>query len=143
VIIDSIQTTYFPELDTAPGSVAQVRECTMRLMQWAKSSGVPTLITGHVTKDGTIAGPRVLEHIVDVVLYLEGRAFQLLPPAALCQKTGSARLTRVGVFEMKSRVGGGGESVPLFLSQRGSESIGSVVVPTLEGSRPLLVEIQR
>ena len=72
VIIDSIQTTYLDEMGGAPGSVGQIRECTMRLMQWAKPANVPVLLSGHVTKDGAIAGPRVLEHIVDVVLYLEG-----------------------------------------------------------------------
>jgi len=142
VVIDSIQTAYLPELDTAPGSVTQVRECTLRLMQWAKSKAVPIFITGHVTKDGTIAGPRVLEHIVDVVLYLEGEpfsAYRLLR----CVKNRFGSTNEVGVFEMK---GQGLVEVDnpskAFLSQRWGEAIGSAVVPTLEGSRPLLVEIQ-
>jgi len=142
VVIDSIQAVYLPELDTTAGSITQVRECTLRLMQWAKRSAVPIFITGHVTKDGTIAGPRVLEHIVDVVLYLEGEAFssyRLLH----CAKNRFGSTNEVGVFEMRSQ---GLLEVDnpsqVFLSQRGSETIGSVVVPTLEGTRPILVEIQ-
>ena len=142
VVIDSIQSVYLPELDTAPGSITQVRECTLRLMQWAKLSGVPIFITGHVTKEGAIAGPRVLEHIVDVVLYLDGEqfsAYRLLR----CVKNRFGSTNEVGIFEMKSQ---GLVEVDnpsqVFLSQRWDEAIGSVVVPTLEGSRPLLVEIQ-
>ncbi len=142
VVIDSIQTVYLPELDTAPGSITQVRECTLRLMHWAKLSAVPIFITGHVTKDGAIAGPRVLEHIVDAVLYLEGEpfsAYRLLR----CVKNRFGSTNEVGVFEMKEQ---GLVEVDnpsrVFLSQRWGEAIGSAVVPTLEGSRPLLVEIQ-
>ena len=142
VVVDSIQTVYHSELEGAPGSISQVRECTLRLMRWAKLSAVPVFIAGHVTKDGAIAGPRVLEHIVDVVLYLEGEpfsAYRLLR----CVKNRYGSANEVGVFEMK------GEGLievdnpsQVFLSQRGSETVGSAVVPTLEGSRPLLVEIQ-
>ncbi len=99
VIIDSIQTVYLPELETAPGSITQVRECTLRLVHWAKLSAVPVFIAGHVTKDGAIAGPRVLEHIVDVVLYLEGEpfsAYRLLR----CVKNRFGSTNEVGVFEM-------------------------------------------
>ncbi len=142
VVIDSIQAVYLPELDTAPGSITQVRECTLRLMHWAKLSGVPIFIAGHVTKDGAIAGPRVLEHIVDVVLYLEGEpfsAFRLLR----CVKNRFGSTNEVGVFEMRQQ---GLVEVDnpsqVFLSQRWGEAIGSAVVPTLEGTRPLLVEIQ-
>jgi len=142
VVIDSIQAVYLPELDTAAGSITQVRECTLRLMHWAKLNGVPIFITGHVTKEGAIAGPRVLEHIVDVVLYLEGEpfsAYRLL--RSVKNRFGSTN--EVGVFEMKSQ---GLVEVDnpsqVFLSQRWGEAIGSAVVPTLEGSRPLLVEIQ-
>jgi len=142
VVIDSIQTVYIPELDAAPGSVGQVRECTMRLMRWAKLSAVPVFIAGHVTKDGAIAGPRILEHIVDVVLYLEGErfsAYRLL--RSVKNRFGSTN--EVGVFEMKEQGMVEVENPSqAFLSQRGSEAIGSVVVSTLEGSRPLLVEIQ-
>ncbi len=142
VVVDSIQTVYHSELEGAPGSISQVRECTLRLMHWAKLSAVPVFIAGHVTKDGAIAGPRVLEHIVDVVLYLEGEpfsAYRLLR----CVKNRYGSTNEVGVFEMK------GEGLievdnpsQVFLSRRGGETVGSAVVPTLEGSRPLLVEIQ-
>jgi DNA repair protein RadA/Sms len=142
VVIDSIQAVYLPELETAPGSITQVRECTLRLMHWAKLSSVPVFITGHVTKDGAIAGPRVLEHIVDVVLYLEGEPFssyRLL--RSVKNRFGSTN--EVGIFEMKGQ-GLVEVSNPsqVFLSQRLAEAVGSAVVPTLEGSRPLLVEIQ-
>ncbi|GAH73948.1 unnamed protein product, partial [marine sediment metagenome] len=102
VVIDSIQAVYLPELDTAAGSITQVRECTLRLMHWAKLNAVPTFIAGHVTKDGAIAGPRVLEHIVDVVLYLEGEpfsAYRLL--RGVKNRFGSTN--EVGVFEMKEQ----------------------------------------
>jgi DNA repair protein RadA/Sms len=142
VVIDSIQTVYVPEMEATPGSIGQVRECTMRLMQWAKFRGVPVFITGHVTKEGAIAGPRVLEHIVDVVLYLEGEpfsAYRLLR----CVKNRFGSTNEVGVFEMKEEGMVEVENPSkAFLSQRGTESIGSAVVPTIEGSRPLLVEIQ-
>jgi DNA repair protein RadA/Sms len=142
VVIDSIQTVYLDELGSAPGSVGQIRECTMRLMQWAKIANVPILLSGHVTKDGAIAGPRVLEHIVDVVLYLEGEpfsAYRLL--RGVKNRFGSTN--EVGIFEMR---GQGLVEVDnpsqAFLSQRAKEAVGSAVVPTLEGTRPLLVEIQ-
>ncbi len=142
VVVDSIQSVYLPELDAGPGSVTQVRECTLRLMHWAKLNGVPIFIAGHVTKDGTIAGPRILEHIVDVVLYLEGEpfsAYRLL--RGVKNRFGSTN--EVGVFEMTERGLVEVDNPSLaFLSQRGDETIGSSVVPTLEGSRPLLVEIQ-
>ncbi|MFH1791933.1 MAG: DNA repair protein RadA, partial [Candidatus Omnitrophota bacterium] len=142
VVIDSIQTVYFPELNAAPGSITQVRECTLRLMHWAKLGAVPVFISGHVTKDGAIAGPRVLEHIVDVVLYLEGEpfsAYRLLR----CVKNRFGSTNEIGVFEMKEQgLVEVNNPSQVFLSQRGGETIGSAVVPTLEGSRPLLVEIQ-
>jgi len=142
VVIDSIQTVYLPEMATTPGSVAQVRECTLRLMHWAKLNAVPVFIAGHVTKDGTIAGPRILEHIVDVVLYFEGdpfSAYRLL--RGVKNRFGSTN--EVGVFEMKEQGLVEVENPSkAFISQRPAEAIGSVVVSTLEGSRPLLVEIQ-
>jgi len=142
VVIDSIQTVHVPEVDAIPGSVTQVRECTMQLMRWAKLSAVPVLISGHVTKDGAIAGPRVLEHIVDVVLYLEGESFsayRLL--RSVKNRFGSTN--EVGIFEMRGQGLVEVDNPSLaFLSQRWGEAVGSVVVPTLEGSRPLLVEIQ-
>ncbi len=142
VVIDSIQTVYLDQLGSVPGSVGQIRECTMRLMQWAKVADVPILLSGHVTKDGAIAGPRVLEHIVDVVLYLEGEpfsAYRLL--RGVKNRFGSTN--EVGIFEMK---GNGLVEVDnpsqAFLSQRARDAVGSAIVPTLEGTRPLLVEIQ-
>jgi DNA repair protein RadA/Sms len=142
VVIDSVQAVCLPELETTPGSITQVRECTLRLMEWAKRSAVPIFITGHVTKDGAIAGPRVLEHIVDVVLYLEGEPFsnyRLL--RSVKNRFGSTN--EIAIFEM-NEVGLREVANPsqVFLAQRQSGAIGSAVVPTLEGSRPLLVEIQ-
>ncbi|MGQ9823929.1 MAG: DNA repair protein RadA [Desulfotomaculales bacterium] len=143
VIIDSIQTVYDAELGSAPGSVAQVRECTARLMRLAKTKEVNIFVVGHVTKEGALAGPRLLEHIVDTVLYLEGerhQSFRLL--RAYKNRFGSTN--EIGVFEM---TGHGlvevGNPSALFLREGISAALpGSVVVPVLEGTRPLLVEIQ-
>jgi len=142
VVIDSIQTVYLPEMGNSPGSVAQVRECTQRLMHWAKLSAVPVFIAGHVTKDGTIAGPRILEHIVDVVLYFEGDPFSVYRLLrGVKNRFGSTN--EVGVFEMKEQGLIEVENPSkAFISQRPGEAIGSVIVSTLEGSRPLLAEIQ-
>jgi len=141
-VIDSIQTVYLGELDGAPGSISQIRECTLRLMRWAKHSAIPLLISGHVTKEGAIAGPRALEHIVDAVLYLEGESFstyRLL--RGVKNRFGSTN--EVGIFEMREQ---GLMEVDnpsqVFLSQRSEGAIGAAVTPTLEGTRPLLVEIQ-
>jgi len=141
-IIDSIQAVSSPELDAASGSITQVRECTLRLMHWAKQNAVPVFIAGHVTKDGAIAGPRVLEHIVDVVLYLEGEPFSAYRVLrGVKNRFGSTN--EVGVFEMKEQGLVEVDNPSLaFLSQRQVEAIGSTVVSTLEGTRPLLVEIQ-
>ncbi|NPV52349.1 MAG: DNA repair protein RadA [Firmicutes bacterium] len=142
VIIDSIQTAYDPELESAPGSVGQVREAAARLMRVAKVSGVPIFIVGHVTKTGTIAGPRVLEHMVDTVLYLEGErnhAFRIL--RAVKNRFGSTN--EIGVFEMQQ---GGLIDVKnpsqIFLSEKPVGVSGSCVVASLEGTRPILVELQ-
>ncbi len=142
LVVDSIQTMYLPELGSAPGSVSQVRECAGRLMAYAKKTGVPTFIVGHVTKDGSIAGPRVLEHMVDTVLYFEGErghAFRLLR----AHKNRFGSTNEIGVFEMK---GSGLAEVPdpsaLFLSERPRGASGSVVTSTLNGTRPILVEVQ-
>ncbi|MBN1862859.1 MAG: DNA repair protein RadA [Dehalococcoidales bacterium] len=141
-IIDSIQTVYLPRLETSPGSITQVRECTLELMRWAKLNATPVFITGHVTKDGAIAGPRVLEHIVDVVLYLEGEPFSSYR-LLRCTKNRFGSSNEVGVFEMKSEgLIEVSDPSQALLAQRFSQAVGSVVVPTLEGSRPLLVEIQ-
>lgn len=142
VIIDSIQAVYLPELDASPGSITQVRECTMKLMHWAKSSAVPVFIVGHVTKDGAIAGPRTLEHIVDAVLYLEGEQFSSYR-LLRCVKNRFGSTNEIGIFEMKEQgLIGVDNPSKVFLSQRWGEAVGSTVVPVLEGTRPLLVEIQ-
>jgi DNA repair protein RadA/Sms len=141
VVIDSIQTLSAQEMGSAAGSVGQLRECAARLLEVAKGEDVPIFLVGHVTKEGAIAGPRVLEHIVDAVLYLEGErfhAYRIL--RATKNRFGST--DEVGVFEMSER---GLREVhnpsQVFLEER-SASAGSVVVPTMEGTRPLLVEIQ-
>ncbi len=142
IVIDSIQTIYSEDIAGVPGSISQIRECTLQLMHWVKQKNIPAFITGHVTKDGSIAGPGTLEHIVDVVLYLEGEAFsnyRIL--RSVKNRFGSTN--EVGIFEMchdgMKEVKNPSE---VFLSKYNDSSIGSVVVPPLEGSRPLLVEIQ-
>ncbi len=142
VVVDSIQTVWTQSLESAPGSVSQVRESAGRLMMLAKGSNIPIFIVGHVTKEGAIAGPRVLEHMVDTVLYFEGdrgHPYRIL--RAVKNRFGSTN--EIGVFEMKS--GGLAEVAnpsELFLSERPLDAPGSVVTASLEGSRTLLVEIQ-
>jgi DNA repair protein RadA/Sms len=142
LVVDSVQTVASEELDGPPGSVGQVRECTLRLMEYAKAEGVPVVLVGHVTKDGTLAGPKTLEHLVDVVLAIEG------------DRTGGLRLLRaaknrygsteeVGVFEMGDRgLTEVADPARAFLAEHDAPAPGSVVAPVLEGSRPLLVEVQ-
>ena len=142
LVVDSIQTAFDGDLAGAPGSVGQVRACTARLMRVAKDLGVTTLIVGHVTKDGAIAGPRVLEHMVDAVLYFEGdrdHAFRIV--RAVKNRFGSS--SEIGIFEMGERglVGVGSPSAAL-LAERAEAVPGSAVMAAMEGSRPLLVEIQ-
>ena len=142
VVIDSIQTVYSEQLTSAPGSVAQVRECAAQLTRLAKSSGVTMILVGHVTKEGALAGPRVLEHIVDTVLYFEGdthSSFRLI--RAFKNRFGA--VNELGVFAMTEK-GLREVSNPsaLFLSQHGTQVAGSCVMVTQEGTRPLLVEIQ-
>ncbi len=142
VVVDSIQTVYTEALTSAPGSVAQVRECAAQLTRLAKQRGVVVIFVGHVTKEGAIAGPRVLEHIVDTVLYFEGdthSSFRLV--RAIKNRFGAAN--ELGVFGMTER-GLKGVSNPsaMFLSQHAEAVPGSAIVATMEGSRPLLVEIQ-
>jgi len=142
VVIDSIQTVYSEQLTSAPGSVAQVRECAAQLTRQAKSSGVTIILVGHVTKEGALAGPRVLEHIVDTVLYFEGdthSSFRLI--RAFKNRFGA--VNELGVFAMTEK-GLREVSNPsaLFLSQHGAQVPGSCVMVTQEGTRPLLVEIQ-
>ena len=142
VVVDSIQTMYRSDLESAPGSVTQVRECAARLMYLAKGTGIPVFLIGHVTKEGTVAGPRVLEHLVDTVLYLEGERhhyFRILRAA----KNRFGSTNEIGVFEMRDR--GMVEVVnpsEIFLSERTEGSSGAAVVCSMEGTRPLLVEIQ-
>jgi DNA repair protein RadA/Sms len=141
-VIDSIQTVYTEALTSAPGSVAQVRECAAQLTRLAKERDIVVILVGHVTKDGAIAGPRVLEHIVDTVLYFEGdthSSFRLV--RAIKNRFGAAN--ELGVFAMTER-GLKGVTNPsaLFLSQHAKAVAGSAIVATLEGSRPLLVEVQ-
>ncbi|AVZ79164.1 DNA repair protein RadA [Zoogloeaceae bacteirum Par-f-2] len=141
-VIDSIQTVYTEALQSAPGSVAQVRECAAQLTRYAKQSGTSLILVGHVTKDGALAGPRVLEHIVDTVLYFEGdthSSFRLI--RAFKNRFGA--VNELGVFAMTDR-GLRGVSNPsaIFLSQHAQQVPGSCVLVTQEGTRPLLVEVQ-
>jgi DNA repair protein RadA/Sms len=142
MVIDSIQTVYTQELMSAPGSVGQVRECAAKLMLYAKRSDIPVFIVGHVTKEGTIAGPRVLEHIVDTVLYFEGdRGHSYRVLRTMKNRFGSTN--EIGIFEMSDaglrEVNNPSE---LFLSERPKNVSGSTVVACIEGTRPLMVEIQ-
>lgn len=142
LIIDSIQTVYLPDLSSTAGSVSQVRECASRLRELAKSSGMAVFVIGHVTKEGVIAGPRVLEHIVDTVLYLEGDRFQTFRLLRSVKNRFGAT-SEVGVFEMRER---GMVEVPnpseVFLAERMVNAPGSAIAVTMEGTRPLLVELQ-
>lgn len=141
-VIDSIQTIYSSELPSSPGSISQVREASSRLLYLAKHLSIPIFLVGHVTKEGFIAGPKVLEHMVDTVLYFEGEsnhAFRIL--RAVKNRFGSTN--EIGVFEMKDT--GLAEVLnpsEYFLSERGQAASGSVVVPSIEGSRPILIELQ-
>ncbi len=141
-VIDSIQTMYLEALPAAAGSVSQVRECAMALLRVAKTTGIPVFLVGHVTKEGAIAGPRVLEHIVDTVLYLEGErfhAFRLL--RAVKNRFGSTN--EIGVFEMQSQgLYEVADPSGVFLSERPAAVCGSAIAVTLEGTRPLLIEVQ-
>ncbi len=142
VIVDSIQVIYSTDMPSAPGSVGQVRECSSFLTQMAKSRGISLFIIGHVTKEGTLAGPKVLEHIVDSVLYFEGERYSSYRILRVT-KNRFGSTNEIGVFEMTAT---GLVEVPnpsqIFLAERPKDASGSVVVPVMEGSRPLLVEIQ-
>src|SRR6202521_2214711 len=142
VVIDSIQTVYTEALESAPGSVAQVRECAAQLTRLAKQKAITIILGGHVTKEGAVAGPRVLQHIVDTVLYFEGDApssFRLVP--AIKNRFGAAN--ELGVFAMTERgLKGVANPSALFLSQHAEAVPGSCILATMEGSRPLLVEVQ-
>jgi len=142
LIVDSVQATYLPELDSLAGSVTQVRETASRLRELAKTSGTAVFLIGHVTKEGAIAGPRVLEHIVDTVLYLEGDRFQAYRLLRSIKNRFGAT-SEVGVFEMRERgmveVTNPSEA---FLAERMVNAPGSAIAVTMEGTRPILVEIQ-
>lgn len=142
VAVDSIQTVYTNDMTSAPGSVGQVREVAARLMTFAKQSGVPIFLIGHVTKEGAIAGPKVLEHLVDTVLYFEGdkgHVFRILRSV----KNRFGPTNEIGVFEMKDTgLEEVGNPSRIFLEERPQDVPGSVVIPCLEGTRPVLVEIQ-
>ena len=142
LVIDSIQTVYRPDMESSAGSISQVRESASRLRELAKNSGIAVFVIGHVTKQGTIAGPRVLEHIVDTVLYLEGDRFQAYRLLRSVKNRFGAT-SEVGVFEMQERgmieVSNPSEA---FLAERMVNAPGSAIAVTMEGTRPLLVEIQ-
>ena len=142
VIIDSVQTMYSEEITSAPGSVSQVREITARVMKMCKQKQITTIIIGHVTKDGNIAGPRVLEHMVDTVLYLEGEryfAYRIL--RGVKNRFGSTN--EIGMFEMQNE---GLQEITdpssVLISEREAGTTGSVIVVSLEGTRPILLELQ-
>lgn len=141
-VVDSIQTIYSSELPSSPGSIGQVREASSQLLYLAKSLSIPIFLVGHVTKEGFIAGPKVLEHMVDTVLYFEGEsnhAFRIL--RAVKNRFGSTH--EIGVFEMKdSGLAEVSSPSEYFLSERTRSATGSVVVPSIEGSRPILIELQ-
>lgn len=142
LILDSVQTTYLPELESSAGSVTQVRETASRLREIAKSTGISVFLIGHVTKEGSIAGPRILEHIVDTVLYLEGDRFQSYRLLRSVKNRFGAT-SEVGVFEMRERglaeIANPSEA---FLAERMINAPGSAIAVTMEGTRPMLVEIQ-
>ncbi len=142
VIIDSIQVIYHPDISSSPGSVSQVRECANILTQIVKAKGIALFLIGHVTKEGTLAGPRVLEHLVDTVLYFEGERYSIYRILRAVKNRFGAT-NEIGVFEMTSQ-GLTEVSNPseIFLSERPKNTSGSAVVPILEGTRPFLVEIQ-
>ncbi|TFG70564.1 MAG: DNA repair protein RadA [Anaerolineales bacterium] len=142
LIVDSIQTVHTEDLSSAAGNVSQVRECASRFQRWAKDSGIPVFLVGHVTKEGSIAGPKVLEHIVDTVLYLEGDPFHTYR-LLRCVKNRFGPTSEVGVFDMQEQglveVQNPSE---VFLAERMVNVPGSTIAVTVEGTRPLLVEIQ-
>ena len=141
-IIDSIQTLYCQDTASGPGSVTQVREAGLRLMRWAKQRHVPLLLAGHLTKDGSVAGPRVLEHMVDVVAYLESQEFSDYR-VLRSSKNRFGPTSEVGVFEMTGQgLADVADPSQALLSQRYDQAVGAALVPVMEGSRPLLLEIQ-
>lgn len=141
VVVDSIQTVSFEKLESSPGTISQIRECTNRLMKFTKSTDIPAVIVGHVTKEGSIAGPKALEHIVDTVLYFEGNSHQTFKILrSVKNRFGSTN--EIGIFEMhESGLSEVSNPSEIFLNNR-VESSGSVIACSLEGTRPVLIEIQ-
>ncbi len=142
LVIDSIQTLYAEDVEASPGSVSQVKECSLRLQRLAKERGIATCLVGHVTKDGSIAGPRIIEHLVDTVLYFEGERFDSFRVLrAVKNRFGS--VSEVGIFEMRDTGLAEVENPSaLFLADRGTQVSGTAISVTMEGRRPLLVEVQ-
>lgn len=141
-IVDSIQTLYSQDTASGPGSVAQVREAGLKLMRWSKHRHVPLLLAGHLTKDGSVAGPRVLEHMVDVVAYMESQEFSDYR-IIRSSKNRFGPTSEIGVFEMTGQgLADVADPSQALLSQRYDQAVGTALVPVLEGSRPLLMEIQ-
>ena len=142
LVIDSIQTIYTETIPSAPGSVGQIREVAGKLLRWSKEKGIPTFLIGHITKEGSIAGPKILEHLVDTVLYFEGdrsHTFRII--RTVKNRYGSTN--EIGVFEMKENgLVQVGNPSRIFLEERPENASGSIVIPCLEGTRPLLLEIQ-
>ena len=142
LVVDSIQTIYTRTLSSAAGSIGQLREVSTRILRWAKETNIPAILIGHVTKDGAIAGPKVLEHLVDTVLYFEGDSshmFRII--RAVKNRYGSTN--EIGVFEMKDTgLEEVGNPSRIFLEERPEGAAGSIVIPCLEGTRPVLLEIQ-
>ena len=142
LVVDSIQTMYSPDAASAPGSVSQVRECCMKFMEFAKTKGIPVILIGHVTKEGNIAGPRILEHMVDCVLYFEGDRFQAYRILrAVKNRFGSTN--EIGVFEMTEKGLAEVKNPSMMaLSDKDENAVGSVTFAAIEGTRPILSEIQ-
>ena len=142
IVVDSIQTVHIPELDAAPGNLTQIKEVTNRLVKLAKTSGIPVVLIGHVTKEGELAGPRVLEHLVDTVLQFEGDNYHMYRMLR-AKKNRFGSTNEIGVFEMKADgINEVANPSSFFINERSADVSGSIITPVLEGSRVLLVEVQ-
>ena len=142
IVVDSIQTVHIPELDAAPGNITQIKEVTGRLLKLAKTTDIPVVLIGHVTKEGELAGPRVLEHLVDTVLQFEGDNYHMYRMLR-AKKNRFGSTNEIGVFEMKENgIREVANPSSFFINERPSDVSGSIITPTLEGSRVLLVEVQ-
>ena len=142
IVVDSIQTVHIPELDAAPGNLTQIKEVTNRLLKLAKTTGIPVILIGHVTKEGELAGPRVLEHLVDTVLQFEGDNYHMYRMLR-AKKNRYGSTNEIGVFEMKENgIKEVSNPSSFFINERPADVSGSIITPILEGSRVLLVELQ-